>query len=70
MNNGYNRPFIFGVIFRFRETKIFNGKLLIFSYLEFLAYVLGAQNNCPFEYPQHMFRLKNKMIIFLLHTLD
>ena len=40
-----------------------------------LAYVLCAQKNCLietvlFEYPQHMFRLRNKEIIFLLRTLN
>ena len=41
----------------------------MFSYLSVLAYVLGAQKNrlienSYFEYPQHMFWLRNKKIIF------
>ena len=58
----------------------FSVKFLIFSNLLVLAYVLGAQKNrlietfgCSkepshrdgsFEYPQHMFWLRNKKIIF------
>ena len=45
---------------------MFGIKLLIFSYLSILTFVLGAQKNrlCSFEYPQHMFWLRNKKINF------
>ena len=39
-------------------------KLRLFSYPSVLTCVLGAQKNRPFEYPQHMFRLRNKKIKF------
>ena len=50
-------------------------KLLIFSYPSVLTYILGAQKNRLnetdlFEYPQHMFWLRNKKIIFLVRTFN
>ena len=38
--------------------------MLIFSYPSVLTYVLGAQKNRLVEYPQYMFWLRNKKIIF------
>ena len=40
-----------------------------------LAYIIGAQKNSLIEtvyseYQQHMFWLRNKLIIFLVHTLN
>ena len=51
-----------------RLTTFSSGKLRIFSYLSVLTFVLGAQKNRLiqgfFEYPQHMFWLRNYKNIF------
>ena len=44
----------------------------MFSYQAVLTYVLGAQKNrliemVSFEYPQHMFWLRNKKVIFVTY---
>ena len=48
------------------ERKIVN----IFLPISFSTCFLGAQKNRLIEYPQHMFWLRNKEIIFLAHTLN
>ena len=40
------------------------------TYVFYLAYVFGAEKKGLNEYPQHMFWLENKKIIFLLRTLN
>ena len=49
------------------ESKIV--KLLIFSYPSFFSYALWAQKNRlgSFEYPQHMFWLRNKVFLHALN---
>ena len=57
---------------RFRYTKKFSLKLLIFSYPSVLAYVLGAQKNRLIETvllsTNNICFGLNKKIVFLLHT--
>ena len=36
----------------------------IYIYSSILAYVFGAEKNGSFEYPQQMFWLRNKKLIF------
>ena len=52
------------VYFCYNSYKSLSVKLLIFSYPSVLTYVFGAQKIClieaVFEYPQHMFWLRNK----------
>ena len=47
--------------------------MLIFSYLSVLTYILvlkTVSRDDSFEYPQHMFWLRYKEIIFLVRTLN
>ena len=48
------------------KIKFWSGKLRIFSYPSVLTFVLGAEKNRlnSFEYPQQMFWLRDKKIIF------
>ena len=46
------------------DKQKFSAKIVNISYPSILTDLLGA-----FEYPQHMFWLRNKKIKFLLHTL-
>ena len=60
------------MLHRSSEAKILRVKLQLFSYPAIQTYVLVAQKNCLiemfFEYPQHMFWLRNKKNNFQLRT--